>query len=203
MSTAPDSGDYEDPASTLLTLGETEDSSSHMVGPAWAQDAQALQEDYASLILNGDAKTSQLRPNPYNIYSSDMNKPVLYLNVGKIHGGLKRHKAPGIDECEALENMLQPFTKELVNPSKRFSRSVSGGLTMKERKAGRWGKGNLLQRGKLDCISSIVSSSRTQWSRTWTPPTEHIGLDVIVWNSVFETRLYSTIYDATSQFRRF
>ena len=66
-------------------------------------------------MLNDDAKAHRLRPNPYNIYSSDMNKPVLYVNVGKMHGNLTMRKAPGIDECEILENVLQPFTRELIN----------------------------------------------------------------------------------------
>lgn len=102
------------PAPSITTLQETDSHSSHIVGPASARDAQEL-EQYASLILKNEVKVPQIRPNPYNVYSKDLNKPVLYYSVGKMHGNLKRRLTSGINECEILERLLEPFAEELVD----------------------------------------------------------------------------------------
>ena len=104
----------QDAAAAILTLEETDLRSSHIVGPASATDAQEL-EQYASLVSKNEGRVLRIRNNPYNIYSRDLNKPVLYYGTTKIHGNLQRRLAPGIDECEILERLLEPFTEDLVH----------------------------------------------------------------------------------------
>ena len=102
-----------DAAAAIATLEETDLRSSHIVGPASATDAQEL-EHYASVVSKSDGRVLRIRNNPYNIYSRDLTKPVLYYGTSKIHGNLQRRLAPGIDECEILERLLEPFTEDLI-----------------------------------------------------------------------------------------
>ncbi|KAJ5234927.1 uncharacterized protein N7469_004095 [Penicillium citrinum] len=52
--------------------------------------------------------------NPYNIYSSDPRKPVLYTTISRRRKGMRRGVPPGENQKEILEQILGPFKHDLV-----------------------------------------------------------------------------------------
>ncbi|KAL2357708.1 hypothetical protein BJ546DRAFT_965141 [Cryomyces antarcticus] len=84
--------------SIATTLGETARQSSHIVAPTVAHDAQVL-ENHLSPTSTLTDSTRDFRP---------------YL-TSKQRVGLSRHKTPGIDECEGIEKLIEPFASELID----------------------------------------------------------------------------------------
>ena len=105
----------------IATLGETSDHSSHIVGPALAQDAQAL-EGYISSLKGGRTRT---RPNPYNLYSSNPTMPILYMTVDRRHNYTKAEAIRSSAWGETMERLVEPYESELVDLSVNFDRHQS------------------------------------------------------------------------------
>ena len=98
----------------VSTLEESADESSHIVGPALAQDAFVL-EGHLTKDAVHYTNSSLIRPNPYNIYSTDPRKPVLYMTVPRQRQGILTDKYPGSNQLEIVEKLVEPFADELID----------------------------------------------------------------------------------------
>ncbi|PGH02158.1 hypothetical protein AJ79_07704 [Helicocarpus griseus UAMH5409] len=86
-------------------LGE----SVHIIGPVAAEDAQVIERFMPeNSTKRPDAKA------PYNVYSNDPKKPILYTTVSRRRQGLRTTGIPGESQKEILEQILGPFKHELV-----------------------------------------------------------------------------------------
>ncbi|EGC45957.1 C6 transcription factor [Histoplasma capsulatum var. duboisii H88] len=82
----------------------------HIVGPVAAEDAQVIERFMPS-------ENSKKRPDaktPYNVYSNDPKKPILYTTVSRRRQGLRTTGIPGESQKEILEQILGPFKHDLV-----------------------------------------------------------------------------------------
>ncbi|KAK2761072.1 hypothetical protein FQN53_007769 [Emmonsiellopsis sp. PD_33] len=87
-------------------LGE----SVHIIGPVAAEDAQVIERFMPS-------ESSMKRPDtkaPYNVYSNDPRKPILYTTVSRRRQGLRTTGIPGDNQKEIIEQILGPFKHDLV-----------------------------------------------------------------------------------------
>ena len=91
-------------------LGESLNESVHVVGPVAAEDAQVIERHMPPerSTKTADAKT------PYNVYSNDPRKPVLYTTVSRRRQGVRATDTPGTNQKEILEQILGPFKHDLV-----------------------------------------------------------------------------------------
>ncbi|EGD90605.2 hypothetical protein H112_02071 [Trichophyton rubrum D6] len=81
----------------------------HIVGPVAAADAQVI-ERYSERSNNH----SPDRKTPYNVYSNDPRKPILYTTVSRRRQGLRTTGTPGENQREIIEQVLGPFKHDLV-----------------------------------------------------------------------------------------
>ncbi|CRG86446.1 putative transcriptional regulatory protein C777,02 [Talaromyces islandicus] len=101
------------PAPQVSTANDTNNQSSHIVGPAMARDAQVLQR-YMSPVY--DTAVSYARPNPYSVYSHDPRDPVVYMKVPR-----QRNIVPsgngtaGFKQFESMEKIIEPLGPELCH----------------------------------------------------------------------------------------
>ncbi|KAH8817212.1 fungal-specific transcription factor domain-containing protein [Xylogone sp. PMI_703] len=108
-------GETEERSTLMATLGETEHESSHIVGPAVANDAQVL-DDYLSLLPSGDDGPQRMtRRTPFSLYSKGPRGPVLYTSIQKRPVGVTRGNTVGLDRCETIERLVEPFGNDLVD----------------------------------------------------------------------------------------
>lgn len=82
-----------------------------IVGPMVAEDAQVIEKH----MPPGRSSVSE-EPNshPFNIYSSDPRKPVLYTTISRRRKGMRQGVPPGENQKEILEQILGPFKHDLV-----------------------------------------------------------------------------------------
>jgi hypothetical protein len=99
----------------LTTLGETEKQIAHIVGPAAASDVHVL-EDYLSSLLVTDSRAQQsTHPSSYSIYARGSNGPAFYTRTLRQPVGISRPRTPGIDECEIIERIIEPYADDLIS----------------------------------------------------------------------------------------
>ncbi|KAJ5723954.1 hypothetical protein N7488_001989 [Penicillium malachiteum] len=82
-----------------------------IVGPMVAEDAQVIEK-----YMPPERSSLSEEPNshPYNIYSSDPRKPVLYTTITRRRKGMRVGVPPGENQKEVLEQILGPFKHDLV-----------------------------------------------------------------------------------------
>ncbi|EEH18715.2 hypothetical protein PABG_01034 [Paracoccidioides brasiliensis Pb03] len=91
-------------------FGEPLGESVHIVGPVAAEDAQVIERFMPS---ENSAKGSDAKA-PYNVYSNDPKKPILYTTISRRRQGLRTTGIPGESQKEILEQILGPFKHDLV-----------------------------------------------------------------------------------------
>lgn len=82
-----------------------------IVGPVVAEDAQVIEK---FMPLEPSSATPQPKNHPYNVYSSDPRKPILYTTVSRRRQGMRVGIPPGENQKEILEQVLGPFKHDLV-----------------------------------------------------------------------------------------
>jgi len=82
-----------------------------IVGPMVAEDAQVIEKH---MPPERSSLSEEPSSNPYNIYSSDPRKPVLYTTISRRRKGMRRGVPPGENQKEILEQILGPFKHDLV-----------------------------------------------------------------------------------------
>ena len=60
------------------------------------------------------SKSVEPKNHPYNVYSSDPRKPILYTTVSRRRQGMRVGIPPGENQKEILEQILGPFKDDLV-----------------------------------------------------------------------------------------
>jgi len=93
----------------IATLEGNVQESSHIVGPAQASDAEAVQK-----YLEGIEGTSSSRSRPYLIQSRGAKQSIPFMPVKRPHGGVKFHTAPGTVQYEIASKLLEPYADELM-----------------------------------------------------------------------------------------
>jgi hypothetical protein len=93
--------EYDDPHNESVLI----------VGPMVAEDAQVIEKH-----MPPERSSFSEEPNshPYNIYSSDPRKPVLYTTISRRRKGMRQGIPPGENQKEILEQILGPFKHDLV-----------------------------------------------------------------------------------------
>lgn len=84
------------------------DESTHIIGPAAAQDAHVL-EEYLS------PHSAESHKNTYGSYSANPQNPVLYTRISRRRQGLPVTFQPGHNQREILEQIIAPFNLQLVD----------------------------------------------------------------------------------------
>ena len=84
-----------------------------IVGPVVADDAQVIEK---FMPPKPTPNQEEVRPKsyPYNVYSNDPRKPVLYTTVSRRRQGVRVGTPPGENQKEILEQVLGPFRDVLV-----------------------------------------------------------------------------------------
>jgi Fungal Zn(2)-Cys(6) binuclear cluster domain len=82
-----------------------------IVGPVAAEDAQVIEKFMPSEQSNKSVEKGQ---KPYNVYSNDPRKPILYTTVSRRRQGMRLGSPPGENQKEILEHLLGPFKQDLV-----------------------------------------------------------------------------------------
>lgn len=82
-----------------------------IVGPVAAEDAQVIEKYMPHERSN---KSPQEKKLPYNVYSNDPRKPILYTTVSRRRQGVRVGSPPGENQKEILEQILGPFKHDLV-----------------------------------------------------------------------------------------
>lgn len=82
-----------------------------IVGPMVAEDAQVIEKH---MPPERSSLSEEPGNNPYNIFSSDPRKPVLYTTISRRRKGMRMGVPPGENQKEILEQILGPFKHDLV-----------------------------------------------------------------------------------------
>lgn len=82
-----------------------------IVGPMVAEDAQVIEKH---MPPQQRSLSEEPKSQPYNIYSSDPRKPVLYTTISRRRKGMRKGTPPGENQKEVLEQILGPFRHDLV-----------------------------------------------------------------------------------------
>ncbi|KAJ5903172.1 hypothetical protein N7504_005555 [Penicillium tannophilum] len=82
-----------------------------IVGPMIAEDAQVIEKH---MPPERSSLSEEPKRHPYNIYSSDPRKPVLYTTISRRRKGMRMGVPPGENQKEILEQILGPFKHDLV-----------------------------------------------------------------------------------------
>ncbi|KAI9037748.1 putative C6 transcription factor [Aspergillus affinis] len=82
-----------------------------IVGPVVADDAQVI-EKFMPPETSNQSETP--KNHPYNVYSNDPRKPILYTTISRRRKGMRRGIPPGENQKEILEQILGPFRHDLV-----------------------------------------------------------------------------------------
>lgn len=83
----------------------------HIVGPVVADDAQVIEKFMPPEYSN---KNEDPNSHPYNVYSNDPRKPILYTTISRRRKGMRVGIPPGENQKEVLEQILGPFRHDLV-----------------------------------------------------------------------------------------
>ncbi|KAH2393453.1 hypothetical protein KXW92_007778 [Aspergillus fumigatus] len=106
---------YSDSRGTDRRRNGTEDphnESVFIVGPVVADDAQVIEKFMPP--EERSSKSVEPKSHPYNVYSSDPRKPILYTTVSRRRQGMRVGVPPGENQKEILEQILGPFKHDLV-----------------------------------------------------------------------------------------
>jgi hypothetical protein len=90
---------------------DAQDESVLIVGPVAAEDAQVIEKFMPTELSN---KSVEKGKKPYNVYSNDPRKPILYTKVSRRRQGVRLGFPPGENQKEILEHILGPFKQDLV-----------------------------------------------------------------------------------------
>jgi hypothetical protein len=90
---------------------DAQDESVLIVGPVAAEDAQVIEKFMPTELSN---KSVEKGKKPYNVYSNDPRKPILYTKVSRRRQGVRLGFPPGENQKEILEHILGPFKRDLV-----------------------------------------------------------------------------------------
>lgn len=82
-----------------------------IVGPVVADDAQVIEKH---MPPDGPSKAEVPKSHPYNVFSNDPRKPILYTTVSRRRKGVRLGTPPGENQKEILEQILGPFRHDLV-----------------------------------------------------------------------------------------
>ncbi|OXV09556.1 hypothetical protein Egran_02682 [Elaphomyces granulatus] len=82
-----------------------------IVGPVAAEDAQVIEKFMPPEKSSRSVDTSK---KPYNVYSNDPRKPILYTTVSRWRQGVRVSSPPGENQKEILEQILGPFRHDIV-----------------------------------------------------------------------------------------
>ncbi|KAL4937516.1 hypothetical protein BDV06DRAFT_226887 [Aspergillus oleicola] len=82
-----------------------------IVGPVVADDANVIEKHMPPRQSN---RSVEPKNHPYNVYSSDPRKPILYQTVSRRRQGMRVGIPPGENQKEILEQILGPFKDDLV-----------------------------------------------------------------------------------------
>ncbi|KAJ6131478.1 hypothetical protein N7523_001184 [Penicillium sp. IBT 18751x] len=93
--------EYDDPHNESVLI----------VGPMVAEDAQVIEKH---MPPERSSLSEEPKSHPYNIYSSDPRKPVLYTTISRRRKGMRQGVPPGENQKEILEQILGPFKHDLV-----------------------------------------------------------------------------------------
>ncbi|KAB8229137.1 hypothetical protein ETB97_006391 [Aspergillus alliaceus] len=92
-------------------LEDPHNESVHIVGPVVADDAQVIESFMPPEHSN---KNEDPNSHPYNVYSNDPRKPILYTTISRRRQGMRVGIPPGENQKEILEQILGPFRHDLV-----------------------------------------------------------------------------------------
>ncbi|KAG2411854.1 hypothetical protein HFD88_009410 [Aspergillus terreus] len=92
-----------------LGVDDPHNQSVHIVGPVVADDAQVIEK-----YTERSNKNVEPKSHPYNVYSNDPRKPILYTTVSRRRQGMRVGVPPGENQKEILEQILGPFRHDLV-----------------------------------------------------------------------------------------
>ena len=109
-----------------VDLNEKGSEFAHIVGPILANDAQVVEQFMLPETRTGDTEA------PYNVYSSEKEKPILYTKVCRRRPGFRSSGCAGAKEREILEQILGPFANELVDLYAKALHSKLFSLTMSQ-----------------------------------------------------------------------
>jgi hypothetical protein len=93
------------------TSADPQNESVLIVGPVAAEDAQVIEK---FMPLEKSTKSPEKGNKPYNVYSNDPRKPILYTRVSRRRQGVRVGSPPGESQKEILEQILGPFKHDLV-----------------------------------------------------------------------------------------
>lgn len=82
-----------------------------IVGPVVADDANVIEKHMPPRQSN---RSVEPKNQPYNVYSNDPRKPILYQTVSRRRQGMRVGIPPGENQKEILEQILGPFKDDLV-----------------------------------------------------------------------------------------
>lgn len=94
-----------------LGVDDPQNESVFIVGPVVADDAQVIEKH---MPPERTSKSVEPKSHPYNVYSSDPRKPILYTTVSRRRQGMRVGIPPGENQKEILEQILGPFKDDLV-----------------------------------------------------------------------------------------
>lgn len=104
-------GDGRDSQFRRLGVDDPHNESVFIVGPVVADDAQVIEKH---MPPERASKSVEPKNHPYNVYSSDPRKPILYTTVSRRRQGMRVGIPPGENQKEILEQILGPFKDDLV-----------------------------------------------------------------------------------------
>lgn len=110
-SSVREGGDGRDADSRRRKFEDPQDESVLIVGPVAAEDAQVIEK---FMPTERSSKSVEKGKKPYNVYSNDPRKPILYTKVSRRRQGVRLGFPPGENQKEILEHILGPFKRDLV-----------------------------------------------------------------------------------------
>jgi hypothetical protein len=94
---------------TPLSIGDTEQENTHIVGPANTADSQVL-ADYLSIINTDNGGMRMVRPVP-----ASRSKPVLFSTVQKRPIGVEANTSQAREKLHIIEQFLAPYAEQLID----------------------------------------------------------------------------------------
>lgn len=108
---AQSAGDSRGSEHSRPGVEDPQNESVFIVGPVVADDAQVIEQH---MPPEGSSKAEVPNSHPYNVYSNDPRKPILYTTVSRRRRGVRVGTPPGENQKEILEQILGPFKQDLV-----------------------------------------------------------------------------------------
>ncbi|KAJ0419997.1 fungal-specific transcription factor domain-containing protein [Aspergillus carlsbadensis] len=93
-------------------IDDGQNESVFIVGPVVADDANVIEKYMPPQRSNKSVEPTN--NHPYNVYSNDPRKPILYTTVSRRRQGMRVGIPPGENQKEILEQILGPFKDDLV-----------------------------------------------------------------------------------------